>query len=120
MYAVAEGTGDIVSGDTTCTSTSALTDVRLETMGARMHRTQVYRPEALNSALDELARQQGTSKADLMRRAAQRLVGEETPVESDPPWGIVALGSGGPGYAAENHDRYLAEAEVARWKRRAG
>ena len=89
-------------------------------MGDRMHRTQIYLPEELNSALDELARRQGTTKADLMRRAAQRLVEEETPVESDPLWGIVALGKSRGGSTAEEHDRALAEAEVSRWKRRAG
>ena len=34
-------------------------------MGERMHRTQVYLPEALNHALDELAKQRGTTKAEL-------------------------------------------------------
>ena len=98
-------------------------------MGDRMHRTQVYLPKALNSALDELARARGTTKADLMRRAAQRLVDEQSTVEDDPIWGLVGIGQSqsGPtlggrspgGRAAEEHDRYLAEAEVTRWKRRA-
>ena len=96
----------------------------LAMMVDRMHRTQIYLPEALNQSLDELARQQGTTKADLMRRAAQRLVDEETPIESDPIWGIVGLGARADressGNAAEEHDRYLADTEVARWKRRAG
>lgn len=85
-----------------------------------MHRTQVYLPEELNRALDELAHRQGTTKADLVRRAAQRLVDEETPFERDPIWEIVGLGDGGVGNAAEEHDARLAEAEVARWNRRAG
>ena len=89
-------------------------------MGDRMHRTQIYLPEGLNSALDELARRLGTSKADLVRRAAQRLVDEETPIETDPLWGIVALGKSRGGSTAEEHDRILAEAEVSRWKRRGG
>ena len=92
-------------------------------MGDRMHRTQIYLPEELNSALDELARLRGTTKADLVRRAAQRLVDEETPVEQDAIWGLVALGksrSGKASNAAEEHDRHLADAEAARWKRRAG
>ena len=89
-------------------------------MGDRMHRTQIYLPEELNSALDELARAQGTTKADLMRRAAQRLVDEETSNVGDPIWGLVALGKSPGGNASERHDRYLADAEAVGWKRRAG
>ena len=89
-------------------------------MSDRMHRTQIYLPEELNQALDELARRRGTTKAELVRRAAQRLVDEELSPEQDPIWGIVGLGEGRGGNVSEEHDRYLSEAEVSRWKRRGG
>jgi hypothetical protein len=80
-----------------------------------MHRTQVYLPRALNHALDELARQRGTTKAALIRRAAQRLVDEEAPSDADPLWGIVGLGNSGSGTTAEEHDRALAALEIGQW-----
>lgn len=85
-----------------------------------MHRTQVYLPEDLNRALDKLAKQQGTTKAELIRRAATRLVEEETPLEQDPIWAIVGIGKSAGGSVSRKHDRYLADAEVARWNRRPG
>jgi hypothetical protein len=83
----------------------------------RMHRTQVYLSTALNSALDDLARAQGTTKAALIRRAAQRLVDEEAPVDDDPIWGIVGMGRSGHGNVSEEHDRILVEDEMAHWNR---
>jgi AbrB family looped-hinge helix DNA binding protein len=35
--------------------------------------------------------------------------------EDDPIWGLVGAGRGGAANASEDHDRYLADAEVARW-----
>jgi len=89
-------------------------------MSERMHRTQVFLPPDLNRALDELARQQGATKAELIRRAASRLDGEETSLEQDPIWGVVGLGARSGGSASGEHDRYLLEAELAGWKRQPG
>jgi len=89
-------------------------------MVERLHRTQVYLPAELNRALDDLARQRGVTKADLIRRASKRLVEEETPLEADPIWGIVGIGKGPAAHVAREHDRYLVDEEIKRWKRPAG
>src|SRR5207244_3257288 len=49
------------------------------------------------AALERLARRRGTSRAELIRQAARRLLSEEQPVEPDPVLGILGLGHGGPG-----------------------
>ena len=43
----------------------------------RMRRTQIYLEPDLNEALDRLARQRGTSKANLLRLAARRFLEQE-------------------------------------------
>lgn len=75
----------------------------------RMRRTQVYLQPELSAALDRLAQQRGTSRADLIRLAARRLLEQEQPAEGDPILEIVALGDAGPGRTSEEHDRILAQ-----------
>ena len=77
----------------------------------RMHRTQIYLEPELAESLDRLAKERGTSRADLIRVAARRLVSEQ----SETPFGSI-LGLAGIGRdkddatdVAERHDEYLAE-----------
>jgi metal-responsive CopG/Arc/MetJ family transcriptional regulator len=85
-----------------------------------MHRTQIYLEPDLAESLDRLARLRGTSRADLIRTAARRLVAEEQQPEDDPILGIIGLaGSGRDGATdvAERHDEYLAEIVMEKWRR---
>ena len=36
--------------------------------------------------------------------------------DEDPIWGLLGVGDSGLGDVAANHDRYLAEAEIRRWR----
>jgi metal-responsive CopG/Arc/MetJ family transcriptional regulator len=84
----------------------------------RMRRTQIYLPPDLSDALDSLARKRGTSRAEVIREAAERLVQEEAPPERDPILDIIGMVQGGEeeGDVARQHDRYLVEDEIARWR----
>lgn len=75
----------------------------------RMQRTQIYLQPELSAALDRLARQRRTSRANLIRLAARRLVEQEQLGEADPILGVIGLGDSGPGRVSEEHDRILAE-----------
>jgi hypothetical protein len=75
----------------------------------RFRRTQIYLPARLSAALDELARDRRTSRAELLRQAAQQFLERELPVEDDPILGIIGLGDGGPGNVPEEHDQFLAD-----------
>ena len=75
---------------------------------ARMHRTQVYLEPELTEALDQLARRRGTSRADLLRVAARRLLAQEEASGDDPIWGLIGIGSADPGRVSVEHDQYLA------------
>ena len=79
-------------------------------MARRMQRTQIYLPAELSAALDRLARRRGTSRADLLRLAARRLLADEQASTDDPILGIIGLGNAGPGRVSEQHDRVLAAA----------
>jgi AbrB family looped-hinge helix DNA binding protein len=35
----------------------------------------------------------------------------------DPIWGLIGIAASGDGDVADNHDRYLADGEVARWRK---
>lgn len=75
----------------------------------RMQRTQVYLEPDLNAALNRLARQRGTSKANLLRLAARRLLEDETSdEEEDAIMGLIGIGGSGSGHASAEHDRILA------------
>jgi metal-responsive CopG/Arc/MetJ family transcriptional regulator len=82
-----------------------------------MQRTQIYLEPELAESLDRLAKERGTSRADLIRLAARRLVKEE----SEAPFGSI-LSLAGIGHdkdgatdVAERHDEYLADAELEKW-----
>ena len=82
---------------------------------ARMQRTQIYLEPELARSLDRLARQWGTSRADLIRQAARRLVVSEQAPEEDSIFGIIGLGRDEATDVSERHDDYLIEAEMGRW-----
>lgn len=84
-----------------------------------MRRTQIYLEPGLSAELDRLARARRTSRADLIRTAARRLVAEEGrwSGEQDPIWGIVDLGRGidlppSDGRGSADHDRILADIQL--------
>jgi metal-responsive CopG/Arc/MetJ family transcriptional regulator len=75
----------------------------------RLRRTQIYLPTSLSTALDQLARGRGTSRAELLRQAAREFLQREAAAsEEDAILGIVAMGTAGPGSVAEEHDQFLA------------
>lgn len=76
---------------------------------ARMLRTQIFLEPDLTAALDRLARRRGTSRANLIRLAARRLLQQEQGEDTDPILGLIGLGNGGPGRTSIEHDRVLAE-----------
>jgi len=85
-----------------------------------MQRTQIYLEPELAESLDRLAKERGTSRAELIRTAARRLVAEEQHPEDDPILGIIGFaGSGQDGVTdvAERHDDYLAEIVMKKWRR---
>jgi metal-responsive CopG/Arc/MetJ family transcriptional regulator len=85
----------------------------------KMQRTQIYLEPELAESLDRLAKQRGTSRADLIRTAARRLVAEEQPQDDDPILGIIGLAGAGQDSAtdvAERHDDYLAEIVMEKWR----
>lgn len=83
----------------------------------RMQRTQIYLEPELSAELDRLAVQRGTSRADLIRIAARRLVAEHRPSEEDPIFGIIGLGRDEATDVSERHDDYLVESELGGWTR---
>ena len=74
----------------------------------RLRRTQIYLPVALSAALDRLARQRGTSRAELLRQAARELLDRESTADEDPILGVIGIGNAGPDAVSEEHDRFLA------------
>lgn len=87
-----------------------------------MQRTQIYLEPELAESLDQLARERGTSRADLIREAARRLLADAQPPENDPILGIIGLaGIGqdkdGATDVAERHDEYMAEILTEKWRR---
>jgi hypothetical protein len=83
---------------------------------ARMRRTQVYLEPELVASLDRLARERGTSRAALIRAAAQTLVKQQTSSYGS-ILELVGMGRGDAADVSERHDDYLAEFEFAKWKR---
>jgi hypothetical protein len=68
-------------------------------MAARMHRTQVYLEQELVDGLQQLARREGTSMGELIRRGARLVVDSAPAIEpwsaEDPIWELLGMASGG-------------------------
>ncbi len=69
---------------------------------------QVYLEEAQSQALRRLAKDEGVSLSELIRRGVDLLLAQ-VPVEKDPAWDIIGLGSSGVRDLATRHDAYLVE-----------
>ena len=81
---------------------------------ARMQRTQIYLEPELSTALDRLARQRGTSRADLIRTAARDFVERE-----ESGYGsileLAGIGHDTATDVAQRHDDYLMQHERESW-----
>ena len=94
--------------------------MRSEHSAVKMQRTQIYLEPDLAESLDRLARQRGTSRADLIRVAARRLLKDEAE-ESGAEFGAILSLAGigrdkdGATDVADRHDEYLADAEFEKW-----
>ena len=62
-----------------------------------MKRLQIMIEEELDDALDRQARDEGTSKAALIRRYVGERLRPVPPIEDDPLWGFVGRVDGAPG-----------------------
>ncbi len=69
---------------------------------------QIYIEPKQELLLEQLAREKGTSKAEIIRRSIDRYLGD-LPAEKDPAFGIIGLGRSGKGDISANHDAYIAE-----------
>ena len=64
---------------------------------SNMRRLQIMIDEDLDEALARQARDEGTSKAALIRRYVRERVKPLPPLEEDPLWDFVGKGEGAPG-----------------------
>ncbi len=85
-------------------------------MSPRMKRIQIYIEPELDRELHRLAIRRRTSKAQLIREGAARIVKQELAPGEDPVLGIIGLGRSSPAKISENHDEYLIEEEMKSWK----
>lgn len=81
----------------------------------RMQRTQIYIEPALNEALDRLARQRSTSRADLIRLAAREYV-ERKEAGYGSILELAGIGDDDATDVAKRHDDYLAQHELDGWR----
>ena len=71
---------------------------------------QVYLRQDQADALRRWSEKKEVSMAELVRQGVDRLLAD-LPINDDPLWDIVGLGSSGDSDLARNHDIYLAELE---------
>ncbi len=69
-----------------------------------MKRLQILIDEELDDALELRARQEGTSKAALIRAYVRERLAPPGPIEDDPLWGMVGIVEGGPADSASVDD----------------
>ena len=84
----------------------------------RMQRTQIYLEPDLAESLDQLARERGTSRADIIRMAARRLIQDAHAAPFGSILDLAGIGSDKDGATdvAERHDEYLVDAELEKWR----
>lgn len=80
---------------------------------------QVYLTTAERARLDRLARELGTSRAEVLRRGLDALTGTGTAQDYDPLDDLIGAfdAPGAPTDLAEQHDKYLVEDLEAEWHR---
>lgn len=81
---------------------------------------QVYLAGADRERLQRLARQLGATKSDVLRQGLEALERQLADPAEHPALRLIGLAAGPPGRApgydvAREHDRFLAESEVAGW-----
>ncbi|MCZ6680635.1 MAG: ribbon-helix-helix domain-containing protein [Candidatus Poribacteria bacterium] len=69
---------------------------------------QVYLEERQHQALRRLAADESVSLSELIRRGINLLLAK-IPIEKDPAWKIIGLGSSGVNDAATRHDQHIVE-----------
>ena len=88
-----------------------------------MIRVQVYLDEPDDRWLEDEARVLGTTKAALVREGVRLLRQHSVPPEDEPLLELIGMitdpDPDGATDVAENHDKYLIEAEFERWHRSA-
>jgi hypothetical protein len=67
---------------------------------------QIYLEQRQQLALKRLAAKRKVSVSELVREGVERLL-TEMPIEDDPAWKLIGLGSSGVTDLAERHDEYL-------------
>lgn len=82
-----------------------------------MKRLQISLEPELDRELDRVARDQGVSKAEVVRRCLREGITPLPPVEEDPFFELFGSveDDEGPTDVAESHDEYLVEWEVTEW-----
>lgn len=82
-----------------------------------MKRLQISLEPELDRGLERVARADGVSKAEVVRRALREEIGALLAVEDDPIFAIIGIADDddGPTDVAENHDKYLVEWELEKW-----
>ena len=71
---------------------------------AYMRRLQIMIDEDLDEALSRQAREEGTSKAALIRLYVRERIKPLPPIEEDPLWGLVGMAEGSPDDSASVDD----------------
>ncbi|NWF76295.1 MAG: CopG family transcriptional regulator [Nitrospirae bacterium] len=69
---------------------------------------QIYIEPKQEVLLEQLARERGSSKAEIIRLSIDKYI-SELPIEKDPAMGIIGLGKSGKKDISEKHDIYIAE-----------
>jgi hypothetical protein len=67
---------------------------------------QIYIEPRQELLLESLAKEKGTSKAEIIRLSLDSYLGN-IPLDEDPAIGIIGLGRSGKGDISEKHDSYL-------------
>jgi len=85
---------------------------------------QVYLDSTERARLERLADQLALTRSDVVRRGLEALEREVTDPEGHPALRIIGIGTSAKGDGdedtARDHDRVLAELEMASWGRKAG